>query len=29
MADLFTEQVGRVMDLAREEAERLGHRYGF
>jgi hypothetical protein len=27
MADRFTEQVGRVMDLAREEAERLGHRY--
>ena len=27
MADQFTEQVGRVMDLAREEAERLGHRY--
>jgi Clp amino terminal domain, pathogenicity island component len=27
MADRFTEQVGRVIDLAREEAERLGHRY--
>jgi Clp amino terminal domain, pathogenicity island component len=27
MADRFTEQVGRVMDLAREEAERFGHRY--
>jgi hypothetical protein len=27
MADRFTEPVGRVMDLAREEAERLGHRY--
>jgi hypothetical protein len=23
----FTEQVGRVIDLAREEAERFGHRY--
>jgi Clp amino terminal domain, pathogenicity island component len=27
MADRFTGHVGRVMDLAREEAERLGHRY--
>jgi hypothetical protein len=27
MGDRFTEQVGRVMDLAREEADRLGHRY--
>ena len=27
MADRFTEQVGRVIDLAREEAERFGHRY--
>jgi hypothetical protein len=27
LADRFTEQVGRVMDLAREEAERFGHRY--
>jgi hypothetical protein len=25
--DRFTGQVGRVMDLAREEAERLGHRW--
>jgi ATP-dependent Clp protease ATP-binding subunit ClpA len=27
MADRFTVQVGRVIDLAREEAERFGHRY--
>jgi Clp amino terminal domain, pathogenicity island component len=27
MADRFSGQVGRVMDLAREEAERFGHRY--
>jgi hypothetical protein len=27
LADRFTEQVGRVMDLAREEADRFGHRY--
>jgi Clp amino terminal domain, pathogenicity island component len=27
LADRFTGQVGRVMDLAQEEAERLGHRY--
>jgi hypothetical protein len=27
MADRFSGQVGRVMDLAREEADRLGHRY--
>jgi ATP-dependent Clp protease ATP-binding subunit ClpC len=27
MADRFTEQVGRVMDLAREEADRFGHPY--
>jgi Clp amino terminal domain, pathogenicity island component len=27
MADWFSGQVGRVMDLAREEAERFGHRY--
>jgi ClpA/ClpB-like protein len=27
MADRFTEQVGRVMDLARAEADRFGHRY--
>jgi hypothetical protein len=27
MGDRFTEQVGRVMDLARAEAEHLGHRY--
>jgi ATP-dependent Clp protease ATP-binding subunit ClpA len=27
MADRFTQQVGRVLDLAREEADRFGHRY--
>jgi hypothetical protein len=27
MADRFSGQVGRVMDLAREEADRVGHRY--
>jgi hypothetical protein len=27
MADRFSGHVGRVMDLAREEAERIGHRY--
>jgi Clp amino terminal domain, pathogenicity island component len=27
MADRFSGQVGRVIDLAREEADRLGHRY--
>ena len=27
MADRFRGQVGRVIDLAREEAERFGHRY--
>jgi Clp amino terminal domain, pathogenicity island component len=27
MADRFSGQVGRAMDLAREEAERFGHRY--
>jgi hypothetical protein len=27
MADRFSGQVGRVMDVAREEAERFGHRY--
>jgi ATP-dependent Clp protease ATP-binding subunit ClpA len=27
MGDRFSGQVGRVIDLAREEAERLGHRY--
>jgi hypothetical protein len=27
MADRFSGQVGRVIDLAREEAERFGHRY--
>ena len=27
MGDRFSRQVGRVMDLAREEAERFGHRY--
>jgi hypothetical protein len=27
LADRFSGQVGRVMDLAREEAERFGHRY--
>jgi hypothetical protein len=27
MADRFSGQVGRVMDLAREEADRFGHRY--
>jgi hypothetical protein len=26
MADRFSGQVGRVIDLARDEAERLGHR---
>jgi ATP-dependent Clp protease ATP-binding subunit ClpC len=27
MGDRFSGQVGRVFDLARDEAERLGHRY--
>ena len=27
MGDQVTEQVGRVLDLARDEADRLGHRY--
>jgi hypothetical protein len=27
MADRFSGQVGRILDLAREEAERFGHRY--
>jgi hypothetical protein len=27
MADRFSGQVGRVMDLARDEADRFGHRY--
>jgi ATP-dependent Clp protease ATP-binding subunit ClpA len=27
MADRFSGQVGQVLDLAREEAERFGHRY--